>query len=209
MAEIFTDCKICSYADDTQIIVSGSNVKEVRLKLEEQMKRAQAWYSKNSLQNNAGKTETMIIGMKKNTEKMYVRVTENGQTKNLEFQKSIKILGIYIDEQLNWNEHVQKVRNKATNSIRNLNRINHLIPMKHKMLLYNSLVASHYNYVDTVWSGCGKINEKRLQLTQNFAAMSILGLKKHTSATDALQTLKLLTLHEAVYVHKALNGKLP
>ena len=87
--------------------------------------------------------------------------------------------------------------------------------MKHRILLYNSLVASHYNYADTVWSGCGATNEKKLQTTQNFAARSILGWRKHTSATEALETLKLLPLkqkrivHEAVYVHKALNDKLP
>ena len=110
---------------------------------------------------------------------------------------------------------MQHVRKKATNSIRNLNRVNHLLPLKHRKFLYNSLVASHYNYVDTVWSGCGKRNEKRLQLTQNFAARSMLGLRKHSSATDALKELNFLPLkdkrivHEAVYVHKALNNKLP
>ena len=215
MADIFGDSKVCSYADDTQIIISGSSAKQVKAKLEELINRAQKWYTNNSLQNNAGKTETMIVGNKNNAEKIYIKVSENGKIKKLEPKKSIKILGIHIDEQLNWNEHIQNVRNKATNSIRNLNRINHLIPMKYRMLLYNSLVASHYNYVDTVWSGCGKNNEKRLQLTQNFAARSMLGLKKHTSATDALQTLKLLPLkdkrkvHEAVYVHKAMHDKLP
>ena len=215
MAELFNDCKVCSYADDTQIIVSERNSKQVKAKLEELIKRAQKWYTNNSLQNNAGKTETLIIGRKNKAEKIYIEVTENGKSKKLEPQENIKILGMHIDENLNWNEHIQKLRNKVTNSIRNLNRINHLIPLKHRMLLYNSLVASHYNYVDTVWSGLSKQNEKRLQLTQNFAARSMLGLKKHTSATDALQTLKLLPLkekrhvHEAVYIHKAFHNKLP
>ena len=63
--------------------------------------------------------------------------------------------------------------------------------------------------------GCGVINEKKLQTTQNFAARSILGRRKHTSATDALNTLKFLPLnakrkiHEAVFTHKALSKKLP
>ena len=215
LEKIFNDCKICSYADDTQIIVSGKNEKEVKAKLEEQVNSAQKYYTANSLQNNAGKTEVMVIGRKKNAAKMYIEVKEDGKIKKLEPQKSIKVLGAYLDEELNWNEQVQHVRKKATNSIRNLNRVNHLLPLKHRKLLYNSLVASHYNYVDTVWSGCGKRNEKRLQLTQNFAARSMLGLRKHSSATDALKELNFLPLkdkrivHEAVYVHKALNNKLP
>ena len=56
---------------------------------------------------------------------------------------------------------------------------------------------------------------KKLQITQNFAARSILGRRKRTSATDSLNTLNFLPLkdkrkvHEAVYVHKAMQGKLP
>ena len=77
------------------------------------------------------------------------------------------------------------------------------------------MVAPHYNYADTVWSGCGIANENRLQVTQNFAVRSILGRSKHSSATEALRTLNFLPLsdkrkvHEAVYVHKAMNGRQP
>lgn len=217
MASIFTNCKVLSYADDTQLIVTGSNKKQVKAQIEELIKTAQTWYTKNSLKNNTSKTEIIIIGKNMADKKMptFIEVIDEGKVSRLEPSKYIKILGMYIDDQLNWNQQTQKVRKKANNSIRNLHRINQLIPLKHRILLYNSLVASHYNYSDTVWSGCGVINEKKLQTTQNFAARSILGKSKHSSATEALKTLNFLPLkekrkiHEAVYVHKALNEKLP
>ena len=216
MAENFPNCKIMSYADDTQLIVTGNTRMQVKLKLEELIKLAQIWYTENSLMNNASKTEILIIGNnKKGDPLMQIEVEDGGKMKHLKPKQAIKILGVHIDDQLNWNNHIQAVRKKATNSIRNLHRINQLIPLKHRVLLYNSLVAPHYNYADTVWSGCGITNEKKLQTTQNFAARSILGRKKRSSATEALKDLKFLPLkdkrkvHEAVYVHKALNGKLP
>ena len=205
------------YADDTQIIIIGDNIQQVKLKLEEIIKLAQKWYNENSLMNNASKTEILIIG-KPNTKEqsiVYIAVEESGEIKLLKPKKTIKVLGVHIDDQLNWNTQIQAVRKKAMYSIRNLYRINQLIPLKHRLLLYNSLVATHYNYADTAWAGCGIGNEKKLQTTQNFAARSILGWKKRTSATEALETLKFLPLkqkrkvHEAVYVHKALNDKLP
>ena len=217
MAEEFTNCKVLSYADDTQLIVSGSSKYEVKKKLEELIRTAQNWYTKNSLMNNASKTEIIIIGKNRKNENTptYIEVMEDGKRKKPEPQKNIKVLGIYIDDQLNWDKQTQYVRKKANNSIRNLHRVNQLIPIKHRVLLYNSLVAAHYNYVDTVWSGCGTENERKLQVTQNYAARSILGRSKYTSATSALQTLNFLTLkdkrkvHEAVYVHKAMQGNLP
>ena len=86
--------------------------------------------------------------------------------------------------------------------------------MKPRMVLYNSLVASHFNYADTVWAGCQAKEKNTLQRTQNFAAKSMLGMRKYDSATKALKTLHLLTLeekrqiHEAVYI-KALAGQAP
>ena len=217
MANIFQNCKVLSYADDTQLIVTGPNLKQVKAQLEELINTAQNWYTNNSLKNNTGKTEIIIIGKNRTDKKTptFIEVIEDGKISKLEPSEYIKILGIYIDEQLNWNHQTQMLRKKANNSIRNLHRINQLIPLKHRILLYNSLVASHYNYSDTVWSGCGVANEKKLQTTQNFAARSILGKSKYSSATEALKTLKFLPLkqkrkvHEAVYVHKALNEKLP
>lgn len=217
MTNIFQECKIISYADDTQIMVSGNSKNQVKTKLEHLIKIAQGWYTENSLMNNASKTEILIIGKKnaKEETKLKIEVTEFGKVKFLEPKKYIKILGVYIDDQLNWNQQIQNLRKKTTNSIRNLHRVQQLIPLKHRILLYDSLVASHYNYADIVWSGCGKTNEKKLQTTHNFAARSILGRRKRSSATDALKTLKFLPLkdkrkvHEAVYVHKALQGKLP
>ena len=216
MAEHFSNCKIMSYADDTQLIVTGNTTIQVKLKLEELIKLAQKWYTDNSLMNNASKTEILIIGNNsKDDSFILIEVEDGGKIKYLKPKQSIKILGVHIDNKLNWNNHIQAVRKKATNAIRNLHRINQLIPLKHRVLLYNSLVATHYNYADTVWSGCGVTNENKLQTTQNFAARSILGRKKRSSATEALKDLKFLSLrdkrkvHEAVYVHKALNDKLP
>ena len=94
-------------------------------------------------------------------------------------------------------------------------RVNKLLPLKEKILLYNSLIASHFNYVDTVWSGCTNRNKNKLQRTQNLAVKSMLGMNKKESTTAALKQAHLLPLedkrniHEAVYIHKGLSGNLP
>ena len=83
------------------------------------------------------------------------------------------------------------------------------------MILYNSLVASHFNYADTVWAGCSAKNQNKLQRTQNIAIKSMLGMKREESSELALKKSNLLPLHqkrkihEAVYIQKGLNDKLP
>ena len=66
MPEHFQDCKIISYADDTQIIVAAKSSKQIKKKLETLLEIAQTWYTKNSLLCNASKTEVMLISRNKN-----------------------------------------------------------------------------------------------------------------------------------------------
>ena len=209
------NCKIVSYADDTQILVTAKTTKQIKKALENLICSAQSWYTKNSLLNNASKTEVMIISRKKHTEKLIIDVKELDKKKTLKAKKSIKVLGIHIDDELNWNKQTSEVNKKAKYAVRNLSRVNQLLPTKFGLLLYNSLVASHFNYVDTVWAGCGSKNQGKLQRTQNSAVKSILGMNRRESATEALKKAGLIPLqekqkvHEGVYAYKALTGKLP
>ena len=144
-----------------------------------------------------------------------ISVYEDGNKIELKTSKSIKILGIYIDSNMTWDEQIKKLQSKTIGTVKHLHRVNKLLPMRAKLQLYDSLVASHLNYADIIWSGCNETNKKKLQNVQNFALKSILGMKKYDSATDALKILKYLNLeekrniHEAVFAHKALTSKMP
>ena len=215
LPEIFKNCKILSYADDTQILVSAKTAKEVKLQIEELIEKAQQWYTKNSLLNNATKTEVMIISKKKNKEMFQININEGGQAVKLELKSSIKVLGIYLDNKLNWTKQVNEVNKRAKYAARNLQRTAHILPFKPRLTLYNSLIAAHFNYADTVWAGCNTKNRNKLQRTQNNVIKGMLGMKYRESSKEALIKANLLSLenkrrvHDAVYVQKALSGKLP
>ena len=211
----FENCKIISYADDSQILISARSSKEIQQRLEKLIYTAQKWYTANSLLNNASKTEIMVISRRKNKEKFDININDSGKPKKLQLKSSIKILGVHLDEELNWTRHTNEVNKRARYATRNLQKTSHILPFKLKLILYNSLVASHFNYADTVWGGCSTKNQNKLQRTQNAAVKSMMGLKPRDSSTQALRKANLLTLqqkrqiHESVYVHKALAGKLP
>ena len=163
------------------------------------------------MKNNIGKTEILIVNTgKANLKNVVIKVKDEGEQINLKPKTHIKILGVIIDDQLNWTKQVNNVKRNSFNSTRNLHRINHLLPIKVKIHLYNALITPHFDYADVVWGGCGKTNSKKLQLVQNFAAKSITGNRKYDSATNSLQKLKFLNLqqrrniHEAVFVHKSI-----
>ena len=213
LPSIFQDkCKMVAYADDTQLIVDAKTLPQLVTKLEEIITLAQKWYTQNSMKNNIGKTEILIMNTRNiNLKNIAVKIKDEGQQISLKPQSFIKVLGVLIDDKLNWCKQVNKVKRNSINATRNLHRINHLLPIKEKVNLYNTLIVPHFDYADVVWGGCGKVNSSKLQVVQNFAAKSITGHKKSDSATYSLQKLKFLNLqqrrniHEAVFTHKSLQ----
>lgn len=210
--------EIFTYADDMQIVIKGKNVKELGKQLEAGIKKANEYYNNNSLLCNPTKTEVMLLGTKmrlSNVDQLVVEVTNGEETKTLKGEESLKLLGVHIDQSLDWNKQTKHVKQKAVNSIRNLHRINQLIPKKQQRILYTSLVTPHFSYADIIWNNCGTTNCNKIQQAQNFAAKSMLGINKRSSSTLALKKLELLPLADkrkinlAVHVKKALTGKAP
>ena len=103
------------------------------------------------------------------------------------------------------------MKGKAFNNARNLCRVNNLLPMKTKIQLYNSYVASQLSYADVIWGGCSQQNKEKLQKVQNFCLRSMTG----RSSDEARSNLNFLTLeekrniHYGTYVYKMMNGLAP
>ena len=213
----FPEDTLVSYADDTQFLVTGKTTQQIKSKLERIIQKAEEWYKANSLMSNPSKTEIIVFTFNKHKNKDIPAITvyENGKEIKLEAKETIKVLGVHVDNKMTWNNHVTNLKNKTMGIVKHLHRVNKLLPLKIKLQLYDSLVASHLNYADTIWSGCGSANKQKLQLVQNFALKSILGMKKFESGTEALKKLKYLNLeekrkvHEGVFIHKAINEKMP
>ena len=204
-------CKLIAYAEDSQLIIEAKSLHQLETRIAEIIKIAQTWYSHNSMKNNITKTEVLVINTKKApVNNMKIQVIDTGKPKTLKPKQHIKILGVYLDDKLNWKKQISNVKSKAMNAIRNIHRINHLLPIKQRVQLYNSLISPQFDYADVVWGGCGAVNNQRLQVAQNFAIKSITGNKKSDSATASFNKLKFLRLeqrrflHEAVFCHKSL-----
>ena len=191
-------------------MVEAKNIHQLKKKIENVIKLAQAWYERNSMKNNIGKTEILVMGK---TTELVITVIDEGIPVTIKSKKEIKTLGIFIDSGLEWTKQINNVKRKSINTIRNLHRVRNILPIKEKIKLYNLLVTPHFNYADVVWGGCGKTNARRLQTAQNFALRSIMNKKKTDSATEILNELKFLNLsekrkiHEAVFINKAMLNR--
>ena len=130
-------------------------------------------------------------------------IPDNGEINCIKGTENMKILGVWIDEDLTWSKQISTMKGKAFNNARNLCRVNQLLPMKTKIQLYNSYVASQLSYADIIWGGCSEENKKKLQRVQNFSLRSMTG---KTSSEEARSSLKFLTLEEKRKIHYGVYG---
>ena len=178
LGEEFNDkAKMVAYADDSQIVVDAKNVTQLQKRIEEVLKIAQNWYLDNTMKNNLGKTEILVLSQGKNTQNMKILI-EDVEKVTIKTKASIKILGVIVDDKLRWSKQVNAVKSKAMNITRNIHRINHLLPLKVRKDLYNAVISPQFNYGDIIWGGCSKKDSKSLQLVQNFAVRSITGNRR-------------------------------
>ena len=94
--------------------------------------------------------------------------------------------------------------------MRLLSRARPFLPLTTRRLLVDALVVPHY--CDILYDGCTTAGRKIIQGSQNYAAKSLLGMRKFDSATEARQKLGWIDLedrrklHLGVFLHKASKG---
>ena len=64
---------------------------------------------------------------------------------------SVKLLGVYNDDKLNFNEHINKICKSAGNQLNALIRLKSFLGLKEKEVLVNSFIYSNFNYCPFVW----------------------------------------------------------
>ena len=63
---------------------------------------------------------------------------------------NFNFLGIVLNSNINWGNHINNVSNKYTRVIGILNKLKKVLPTRIKVLLYNTLILPHLTYGKTV-----------------------------------------------------------
>ncbi len=117
------------YADDTVIYVSGPNVEVIKDHLQEDIYCIEEWMNQKRLLFNQEKTNCLLFG----TRQKLAKATDfilNLHGKNSERVTEFCYLGVTLDEQLLWKQHINTVCAKATKPLGLLSRIRHCLTTK-------------------------------------------------------------------------------
>jgi hypothetical protein len=110
--------------------------------------------------------------------------------------KSVKDLGVTLDRELTFDEHINNVVKCCNYSLCQISRVRHLFNKEHIEAILNSLVFSKLYFSSTLWSNTTKRNVGKLQQVQNFAARIVDNKKKFEHITPTLKALKWLPVSD-------------
>ena len=105
------------------------------------------WFCANKLSLNVIKTNYMIF-TNANIEQINMKFTITNTTTTQ--TKYGKFLGVLIDEELKWDEHIKIAKQKINRSFFAINQTEHILQRKHIITLYYSLVYPYLTYKITL-----------------------------------------------------------
>ena len=149
------------FADDTNIFVTGKTADETYRKANVVLREVEKYMLDNQLHINVGKSCYMHFKPDLSRAKQTsARVREyDGSNKlflcdkKLQKVRHTKFLGVMIDDQLNWEAHIDHLVNKLNAALITIKRIKKYIPASEYLKIYNALFLSHLSYCISCWGG--------------------------------------------------------
>ena len=116
----------------------------------------------NKLDKEPGSTPYMIV------------TTDNCRIRRV---KLVKSLGLIVDDTLTWLNHIEYITGKVKRGIGAMKKTSNYLDRNSLLMLYRTLVETHFRYCDIIWGQCNETLKDRLQLLQNKAARVIAKVK--------------------------------
>lgn len=107
------------------------------------------WLNANLISLNTSKSEYVLFRRPKKIVDYHIKIKLNGTI--ITPSKSIKYLGILIDETLSWQVHIQKLNIKLSRANSMLCKIRHFVDFKTVRAIYYAIFSSHLTYCCQVW----------------------------------------------------------
>ena len=75
----------------------------------------------------------------------------------------VKLLGLFIDDQLTFDKHVSELCMRVAWQTNVLRRIVKYLTPECKIIMYTAVIASNFNYCHIVWQFCGHTNSLKIE----------------------------------------------
>ena len=140
-------CNVHNYADDTTLSTFSNSVPRLIKLLEKETDVTLTWLKNNNMIANTKKFHSIILSRGRNNENVGLTVKIGGKT--IETEPKVKLLGITIDNNLNFDLHIGKIVKSASAQLNAIFRLRNYLNVKAKSVLIQSFVFSNFQLLSS------------------------------------------------------------
>jgi hypothetical protein len=137
--------KVYTYADDTTLIISTNSISSLQTLAQSELNNLINYFHTNNLVPNPTKTNYSIFHPQHSSLEL------NIGTNTLQQNKTAKLLGIYVQEDLKYSDTINHIIRKLQPTIQSFKYANKLLPTNIMKQQYYSLVYPHLIGSITIW----------------------------------------------------------
>ena len=142
-----TRADVFNFADDNTLSAFSENINDLKITLEEAAVEALKWLDANKMIANPDKFKAIIL-KKPSIKTDVINITVGNQ--EIKPASSVKLLGVDIDDKLNFRKHIQTLCRKAGAKLNAIKRLASHLNQNDRKLLVDAHVISQFNYSSTV-----------------------------------------------------------
>ena len=203
------------FADDTNIFLSHSNIVELYKNAQLVLTYLFKWFKDNKLTVNSSKSNFTIFTTPYKRRKVNLPSEIKVNEHKIFISDKIKYLGVIIDEDLTWNDHITHICNSLRKLFPIFYHLRNYLSTDNIKCIYYAMVYSRIKYGIEVWGMTSGTNMGQVQILQN-RLLKVLLRKPYRYSTDKLHNeLNILKVPDifkqeiASFMHLFRKGKLP
>ena len=182
------DNKVTNYADDNTPYEIGKNLNDVIRHLEDNIIILSIWFADNYFKMNADKCHLLVP---KHDEDVKIKIGDEV----IKGEKSVKLLGIKIDNNLDFEEHVASLCKKASQKLHALARVAPYMETNKLRMLMKAFIESQFSYCPLIWMfHSRKLNNRINRIHER--ALRIAYSDSNSSFEELLKQDDSFTIHE-------------
>ena len=158
---IMRNWPVANYADDTKPYTGGKNTQDIITSLENCALVLFKWFENNLMKANSDKSHLLLSKSTSSTANVNGDIIKNSESE--------KLLGVTIDYKLNFEEHLSKVCDKASQKLNALARISSYMNINQRKRIMRAFISSQFGYCPLVWFFCSRKINNRINRIQERA----------------------------------------
>ena len=185
------------FADDTNLFYSEKDITTLFEFVNNELININEWFKANKLSLNNIKTKYVLFHKprKKANIPDNLPILKINET-IIERKQSLKFLGVIIDENLTWKNHISLIENKISKNVGVLYKASKLLNASCLKNIYFALIHSYINYANLIWGSSFKTGLNNILLKQKQAARIIFRKDRLSHSRPLMKNIKALNVYQ-------------